>query len=64
MPGGESRARTENDYGHPAQLPTSSRREYTPLGELAEGEELGSNLLRVARSNQGNPADPGHLAGG
>ena len=25
-------------------------REYTALGELAEGEELGSNLLRIAKS--------------
>jgi hypothetical protein len=32
-----------------AYLPTSPRGEYTALAKLAEGEELGSNLLRVAQ---------------
>ena len=30
-----------------AKLPRRSTRERTVLGKLAEGEELGSNLLRV-----------------
>jgi hypothetical protein len=47
-----------------AQLPTRPRGECMTSARLAEGEELGSNLLRVARSNQGNPADRSHLAGG
>jgi hypothetical protein len=33
-----------------AQLPTNSRGEYTTSAKVAEGEELGSNLLRVAKS--------------
>jgi hypothetical protein len=36
-------------------LPTNSRGEYAASVKLAEGEELGSNLLHVG---QGSPADP------
>jgi hypothetical protein len=43
-----------------ASLPASSPGEYPALGKLAEGEELGSNLLRVAQSSLG---DPGGLGG-
>jgi hypothetical protein len=45
-------------YG--AELPTNSRGEYTASVKVAEGEELGSNLLRVA---QRIPANSGGLAG-
>ena len=33
-----------------AQLPTNSRGEYTTSAKVAEGEELGSNLLRATKS--------------
>jgi hypothetical protein len=46
MPGRESRARMGNNYGYGAQLPTRPPGEHAILGKLAEGEELGSNLLR------------------
>ena len=37
-----------------AYLPASSPGEYAALGKLAEGEELGSNLLHVIQSSQGD----------
>jgi hypothetical protein len=37
----------QNVYGYWAQVPTRLPGEHTVLGKLAEGEELGSNLLRV-----------------
>jgi hypothetical protein len=37
-----------NGYGYWTQLPTRSPGERTTSGKLAEGVELGSNLLRVA----------------
>ena len=36
-----------------AYLPANSPGEYAALGKVAEGEELGSNLLHVAQSNPG-----------
>jgi hypothetical protein len=41
-----------------AKWPARSARERTASGKLAEGEELGSNLLRVARSSLGGRAVP------
>jgi hypothetical protein len=41
-----------NGYGYSAQLPTRSSGEYTALGKLAEGEELGSNLLHGPTSRK------------
>jgi hypothetical protein len=55
----ESRAKIRICYGYWAQLPTSSPGEYCDFGKLAEGEELGSNLLRVAQSSLWGPS--GHL---
>src|ERR1700730_13534054 len=37
----------QNNYGYWTQLPTRLPGEHTTLGKLAEGEELGSNLLQV-----------------
>jgi hypothetical protein len=42
--------------GYWAQLPTRLPGEHTTLGKLAEGEELGSNLLHVNNVIEGNPA--------
>jgi hypothetical protein len=36
------------------KLPTSSSGEHTTLGKLAEGEELGSNLLHVGQRTLAN----------
>jgi hypothetical protein len=47
------RSSIRNGYGYWAQLPTRSPGEHTALVKLAEGEELGSNLLRVAQSSPG-----------
>jgi hypothetical protein len=47
-----------------AYLPANSPGEYAALSKVAEGEELGSNLLHVARSSRGSsggserPFDP------
>jgi hypothetical protein len=35
-------------------LPASSPGDYAALGKLAEGEELGSNLLHVGQRTQAN----------
>jgi hypothetical protein len=44
-----------------AKLPITSRREWTAAAKLAEGEELGSNLLRIAQTSLshavGHPSD-------
>jgi hypothetical protein len=45
----ESGVQLCNRCCHWAEWPTSSGREYTASAKLAEGEELGSNLLHVGR---------------
>jgi hypothetical protein len=47
----ESGAQMRNRCCYRAQLPVSSAGEYRTLSNLAEGEELGSNLLQVAESS-------------
>jgi hypothetical protein len=56
----ESGAKMRNRCYYWAYLPRSSPGEYAALSRLAEGEELGSNLLRVTLSSL---ADPGDLGG-
>jgi hypothetical protein len=46
-----------------AFLPASSAGDYPALGKLAEGEELGSNLLRVTQSSLGDPGGLGRFFG-
>ena len=43
-----------------AYLPASSGGENAAVGKLAEGEELGSNLLRVGQSSRWGPIDSQH----
>jgi hypothetical protein len=50
-----------NRYRYRAYLPANSSREYAVLGNLAEGEELGSNLLHVAQSSLGDPGGLGRF---
>ena len=45
-------------------MPIRSRGENRSSANLAEGEELGSNLLRVAASSLGSPGGSGALGGG
>jgi hypothetical protein len=52
-----------NRYFYWAYLPTSSPEEYRALSKLAEGEELGSNLLRVTQRSLGDSGGLGRFSG-
>ena len=55
----QSKAQIGNGFGYWAKLPRRSLGESGAPAKLAEGEELGSNLLRVAQSSLWGPS--GHL---
>ena len=52
-----------NISSYRACLVANSPGEYAALGKLAEGEELGSNLLRVFQSSPAGPGESGFLLG-
>jgi hypothetical protein len=54
---GEVRSSNKKRLRYWAELPTRLPGEHSTLGELAEGEELGSNLLHVFQSSVAVPWD-------